>query len=353
VKPAEALLGADLVEGWTVTEKLERGPEATGGTFSVQYLAERTDAAGTVEHGFVKALDFSMWKSLGLPLADALNHLTNSYVFERDVVLECAGARMRNVVVGVAAGEYTVDDEAADLMLPDVPYIVFERADGDLRSTMDPNLATFDRAFAFRVLHGVTNGVRQLHQAGVSHQDLKASNVMTFPGSAKVGDLGRASSETGVGINDQFPVAGDPTYAALELLYGELHPDERIRRRASDLYQIGSLAVYLFTGTALTPLVEAAMYDTFHWRNWPKDYRNALTFVREGFDRVMTVLEQNLPDQIRDDVVRVVRELSDPDPLLRGTPSRGAPPHRYALDRYVTHFDRLRLRAEIELRGVV
>ena len=306
---------------------------------------------GHVERAFLKALDFTMAAQLGLPLADGLQYVTRAYVFERDLVLRCADKRMRNVVKGVGAGEVQIADARIEPTFAQVPYIIFEHAEGDVRDVVAANIGRFDEAWALRVLHGVANGLRQLHQEGIAHQDLKPSNVMAFGPVAKVGDLGRASSPDGSGMYDGPIIAGDLGYAPPELLYGEFQPDDRVRRLACDAYHLGSMAVFMYTGSGLTPLIEVELAPTFHWRAWPGDFRNALPYVRNAFDYVMTSLEGSMQSSLGGQVLQTIRELCDPDPLLRGGGAGGAPSGRYAMARYVTRFDLLARRVEIAGRA--
>lgn len=247
-KPAELLEGLTLAGGWTVGARVVPKPCSTGGNFSVQYAASRPGSGGTVERAFLKALDFTMVASMPMPLADALQYVTRAYVFERDLVLRCSGRRMRNVVAGVDAGEVTVSDPRIDPTFAQVPYILFEEADGDVRSAVVARLGGFDAAWTFRVLHGVANGLRQLHQEGITHQDVKPSNVMAFGPLAKVGDLGRASVPEGSGPYERPGIVGDLGYAPPELLYSEFHADDRARRLACDMYHLGSMVVFMLSG---------------------------------------------------------------------------------------------------------
>lgn len=320
IRPAELLQGMELNRKWRVTEQLVRSPDATGGNFSIPYAVEGIGETNLGYVGFLKALDLSVVGDMPFPVADAFQLVTQAYVFERDLVLDCASRNMRNVVVGLDAGEVVVDQPGVNPILKSVPYIVFERADGDVRALMEQKISSFDAAWIFRVLHGTANGLRQLHQAGISHQDLKPSNVMSFGEVAKIGDLGCASVQGESGLFDQGNFAGDRSYAPPEFLYGEINGDDRARRRAGDMYQLGSMLVFLFSGAGLTPLIGAELDPAFHWRIWPRDYRNVLPFLRDAFDEVVDLLALSVPKELRTDVVRLVRELCDPDPLLRGKP---------------------------------
>jgi serine/threonine protein kinase len=346
-KPAELLEGLELDGGWTVGPRILPRPCSTGGHFSIAYQVARPSSANTYEGAFLKALDFTAAGSLGVPLADALQYMTKAYVFERDLVLRCAERRMRNVVIGVDAGQVNVEDARVDPTFGQVPYIIFERADGDVRDAVEARLSDFDEAWAFRILHGVANGLRQLHQEGIAHQDLKPSNVMSFGGVAKVGDLGRASSPEGDGLYDAPCIAGDLGYAPPELLYGEYPSSDRVRRLACDAYHLGSMVVFMYTGSGLTPLIDVELAPAFHWRTWPRDYRNVLPYVRNAYDYVLASIEERIPPPLRSEVVRTIRELTDPDPLLRGHPAASEAVQRFSMERYVSRFDLLARRAEL------
>jgi hypothetical protein len=51
--PAKQLVNVDLPNGWKVLKEATRKPNATGGHFSVGYIAENKDG----RKGFLKALD--------------------------------------------------------------------------------------------------------------------------------------------------------------------------------------------------------------------------------------------------------------------------------------------------------
>lgn len=355
-KPAELLVGGLLDDGWRVVEKLPRSPDSTGGKHSVPYVVERE--SDPTERAFLKALDFTVAFGMPAPLADCLRALTSAYIFERDLVMECAARRMSNVVVGITAGEVLIPASAVDpgyAILTSVPYIIFERADGDVRSKLATHGRSFDDAWTLRALHGIANGLRQLHSAGIDHQDVKPSNVMAFDDAdvMKIGDLGRASPPGGGGLYDGFPIAGDHLYAPPELLYGELISDDRARRRAADMYQLGSMLVFLLRGAGLTALLEAKLDPAFHWRTWPRDYRNALPYIRDAFDQVVLETERTIGPAVRSAAIALIRELCDPDPLVRGNPRALGGAARYSVERHVSICDRLAKRAEIELRRVV
>jgi len=128
-----------LDEGWTVDNIVERSPHSTGGFFSVGYLVRHTN--GSV--AFLKALDLSQaWASDDQPRV--LQALTAAYNFERDLLGKCRAARLRRVAVALSDG--AVEVPGFDPPLSRVNYIIFERADGDVRTHLDATEA-FDLAW--------------------------------------------------------------------------------------------------------------------------------------------------------------------------------------------------------------
>lgn len=344
-KAAAQLLGRTLDGGWTVEQRVAPGAGATGATFSEGYVVRRED--GT--EGYLKALDYSLAEAAP-DLPTALMALTQAFNFERDLVVQCAGARLSHVVTAYSHGEVDVPGHG---VLSRVNYLIFERADRDARAQRDA-MVTLDVAWVMRALHNVANGLRQLHARDITHQDLKPSNVMVFADCSKVGDLGRATQKGQAGPSDAFLVAGDRTYAPPELLYGHEDPNVDVRRRAAEAYHLGSLVAYFFTKVGTTPALAVELDPSQHWEAWGGSYHEVLPYVRDAFGRVVTALEAHLPGEVQEDVLPLFRELCDPDPAQRGHPKvRPGTVQRYSMDRYVTRFDLAARRAEVKLRRLL
>lgn len=97
---------------------------------------------------------------------------------------------------------------------------------------------------AWDVVLQVAEGLRAIHDAGVIHRDLKASNVMLdAAGRVRVMDFGIARSTMADGsLTRPGVVLGSPEYMSPEQIEGGTQ-DER-----SDLYSLGVLIFELFTG---------------------------------------------------------------------------------------------------------
>ena len=240
---AHKLQGMTLPDDWVVVERIERPPDATGSTFSVGYFVER----GGVR-AYLKALHYSSPFRSGHDSARVLQAMTSAHNHEVDVLEKCAGAGMDRVVRALGSGEVVVPGVAG---LPNVSYLIFELADGDIRAALSTVGATFDYAWALRMLHHAATGLWQLHQNELAHQDVKPSNVLTFgQDSSKLGDLGRASQRGEHAPHDDEDHPGDPQYAPPELLYGHVAPGWIERRHASDLYLLASLVVHVLRRNA-------------------------------------------------------------------------------------------------------
>jgi len=338
--PAEQLQGRKLDQGWTVSERIERRAKATGGTFSVGYVLE------SPEHGraYLKALDFSAALKSDDP-STALQAMTAAYNFERDLCRLCRERRLSRVVRAIDDGRLVVDPANPATV---VQYLVFELADGDIRSQLD-SIDRFDTAWALRSLHHIATGLQQLHTVGVAHQDLKPSNVLVFQNVSKVADLGRAATRGSLGPFDRLPVAGDASYAPPELLYGWQDADWSRRRLGCDAYLLGSMVVFFFARVSMTPLVLSELHADHHWKNWGGDFAEILPYLRDAFGRALHKFVCDVPTELSTELVQLVRELCEPDPTRRGFPQDVGNSSQFSLHRYISRFDRLASRSEYNL----
>ena len=318
---------------------MNRPAGSTGGQFSSSYIVRSTKR----ERAFLKAFDYTRALNSTDP-AEALQKLTAEYLFERDLLEKCKSRNLSRIIRILDSGTIRVDENDSSV----VQYLIFELASGDLRSFVDFGSA-FDNAWNLRTIHQAAAAVRQLHDVQVAHQDLKPSNVLVFKGArSKLGDLGRAFDFRSSVPHDVLDFAGDPTYAPPELLYGHIDPDWRVRRLACDIYLLGSLVVFFYTGFSTTQLLFAALPREYHFKEWGDGYLAVLPYIQQVFSEILRALRKEVPADLADDIVGSVRDLCNPSPYKRGSAENMSPRgNRYSLMRYVTKFDRMARQAEL------
>ena len=282
--------------------------------------------------------------------ARALQQLTEAFNLERDV-LEL-GKRLSCVVTAVTDGTTMVGSTPDDV----VQYIILELAETSLRRMSVP-ATRLPTELALRALHRAANGLRQLHQVQVAHQDIKPSNVLKFVGNEfKVSDLGRSSMRGRLAPHDAMGVAGDPAYAPLELLYGEVNPDFIVRRFGCDAYLLGSLATFLITGVHMTALVMAELHPTARHQVWGGSYAAVLPQLQAAFSTVLTKVFDQLPEgaDYGVELVLSISQLCNPDVAVRGHPAtrdiQTGTGNVFDLERFVSIFDRLATKADVHAR---
>jgi serine/threonine protein kinase len=333
----EQLLGMKLEGGWEVTQQISV-TDSTGGAFSRGYLLKNADG----RDGFLKAMDFSSAALADDPVLE-LEAMTRAFLFEVDLLERCQ--RHDRVVTAVGHGQMRVGPGIDGL----VPYVIFARAQGDIRVQRDA-VFDFDTAWSLRSLHQIAVGLKQLHSAGIAHQDLKPSNVLVFgPKDAKVADLGTASDRGRTSANDQKAVLGDAAYAPPELHYGHFYPDWE-GRRAGDLYLLGSMIPFLFAGFSMTHLLINNLATEHTARQWTGSYIDVLPYLIAAFDDAVRLAQTAMPAECRDGLVVILRELCHPDPAYRGNPQWRRTMSQYSLETYVTRLDILARRAELRLQ---
>ncbi|MBW7911302.1 MAG: hypothetical protein H3C49_08545 [Alphaproteobacteria bacterium] len=88
-------------------------------------------------------------------------------------------------------------------------FIIFELADGDARSVVNPDKG-YDFIWALGAMHSLAVAVQQLHTKSIAHNDIKPSNLLVFAREGqKLADMGRATSEQIVSPFALHPHPGD------------------------------------------------------------------------------------------------------------------------------------------------
>lgn len=83
-------------------------------------------------------------------------------------------------------------------------------------------------------------------------------------------------------------------------------------------------------------------------------FEDVLPYLRDAFGRGVKLFGEDVPEEVRGEMVEVVRQLCEPDPRLRGHPrNRAGGGNQYSLERYISKFDILAKKAEFGLLGVL
>lgn len=324
------LVGITLDGGWKVVQKIEKGKDETGGNFSVCYIVEN----GHRERAFLKALNFDAAMVQDDPNA-ALLSMTQAFKYEQEVLQKCKDAHLDRVVVAIGQGVYRPDEGTPKNF---VQYIMFELADGNIRKKIDYSKSV-DLAYNLRALHHISVGIQQIHGQGIAHQDLKPSNILVFEKTNKLADFGRSSYINHLAPHEDFCVAGDLTYAPIEQLYGYQSADWEVRRLGTDLYHLGSLTHYVFTGRMLTPVILEKLAPEVHPKNQLGNYSFVLPFVKDAMTEIVVEFSDHLMPQLQKELPQMLLELSNPDPIRRGYHRSVGHPDQFALDHYISRFD--------------
>ena len=340
---ADQLVGVELKNGWVVTKHLARNPNGSGETFSQSYEAKLGNRVA-----FVKAFDFWQAFEPGVDTAEAIEVLIVAYNHERTVLEHCKDRRLSHVVHAVDHGSVNIPNMAA--MEGRVFYLIFEKADGDVRCQMDMS-RRLDTLWCMKALKDVSLGLWQVHKELIAHQDTKPSNVLTYNDNTfKIADFGR-SSRVGHSIrHDNFAVAGDRSYAPPELLYGVLHPEFAPRRIGCDLYMLGNLAAFLFSGVNVTAHLLGHLDKQHHPSLWRGTYDEVLPYLARSFAQVLDDLRPMIDERVREDIIQIISELCSPSLAMRGHPKGMGTGRQYSLERYVTRLELLSKRLQIGAR---
>jgi len=345
--PAHFLSGRTLSRGWRILSAPEPTAQPNEGQHSVGYFVQHLDG----REGFLKAIDLSdVYQAPNVMLE--LQLVSAQFNFEVSLLNICRDLRMHRVVRAIDHGEERLDG----IHVP-VPYIIFDRAAGDIRDHLA--LTTIDTVWLLQCLHHVAVGLQQLHGAKYAHNDLKPANVLVFPGDGwKIGDLGRAVDARGTSPHHEHLFSGTLEYAPPEVLYfapsGEVWRD----RKRADLYMLGGLATFMFThqhfNTYLYAQLDEALQPMIFCGEWEGSFEDLLPHLLDAFSRAMGAIERDIAarsgSHLASELTRAVRELCYPDPSFRGHPSNVGRLDPTSVQRYVSLFDLLSQRARLSQR---
>lgn len=338
---ASALLGLTLKTGWTVIEKIEKNGNSTGSFFSVCYKVKRDD-----QIAFLKAFDFAKFFQISEPgrgIVDIMGDMITAYKYERDLSNHCRDKHVTKVSFVQDAGEETIKGYSVSI----VPYLIFDLADGDVRSRLDFS-NKLDFAWRLKSLHDISVGLMQLHKVDISHQDLKPSNILVFHKDCKLGDLGRSICKDLDGPYNHMTFTGDFNYAPPEIMYGYYEADWHKRVFAADCYLLGSMVVFYFSGISMSALLRKHIPDSFSWEVWSGSFEEIEPYLLDGFAKALNEFESCIShDYFRQELRWVVEKLCHPIPSERGHPKNiQMSGSNYSMERFVSKFDLLSSRAE-------
>lgn len=341
---AHYLEGMALESGWKVVKKIEKQSGQTGAFFSVLYHVERDS-----KKCFLKAFDFSKFSSIaeGTSMVDVMANMLNAFRFERDLSEQCRNHHVTKVVFVTDSGE----ERISGYEIPVVPYLIFELADGDIRTKLRFS-NDLDFAWKLESLHSVAVGIKQLHQIEVSHQDLKPSNVLVFDNESKIGDLGRSISKSLHAPHDGLYFTGQNSYAPPEIMYGIYSKDWNIRAFAIDAYLFGSLIVFYFTGVSINALIRKFLPDSVSWEYWRgNDFNEVKDYLLDAFQKALNEFSESILDEyFSKELTQLVEYLCYPIPEKRGHPRNIGPiGNNYNMERFISKLDRLSKKAKYSL----
>jgi eukaryotic-like serine/threonine-protein kinase len=342
-QPLMPVLSGETLKGrrfeWIVGSQEMKLPGESGGNFSIGYKVTRK---GDNLECFLKAFDFyRAFRSQNF--ADELNVLTEQFIFERDILEECRNSD--RVVTAIDDGEFQPENQVVR-----IPFLIFELGVGDIRR----HLNTIERIFPWKVraFHHIATGVLQIHRKKIAHQDLKPSNAVVFLEHTKIADFGQASRQGVTGPWDHARFPGDGNYKPPEFSYGMTYGDFVRRRLGADVYMLGALAIFLFTGIHLNAIVKTHLAAEYQPENWKDSYDKVLPYYRDAFYKALADVRAVLPnDKVSEELVHIFTWLCEPDPMNRGYAKMGTiEPPEFSLDRLVTQLDVLVAKADIEAR---
>ena len=340
ISAVHSLEGKTLQTGWKVIEKARSKPGSTGGNFSVCYLVQKGDQVG-----FLKAINILSFLNSKVDILLAMSQMLNTYNFEKEILSRCRNKNLSKVSKLLDASFENFEG----YLVPNVYYMIFEKADSDVRNHINFS-SLIDDAWKLKSLHNIATGIKQLHNINISHQDVKPSNIFVFNnGISKVGDLGRSLSDKLVAPHSELDFSGDSRYAPPEVFHQYVIPEWKDKVFAIDCYLLGSMAAFYFTGQNMTALLTQKINPSINILSL--DFNNALPYWIIAFDEAMNVIKEHTENiDGQEKLLDAIKMLCYPDPRKRGhIKNLKQVGNNFQMERFVEIFNLLAKKAEYKI----
>lgn len=200
----------------------------------------------------------------------------------------------------------------------------------------DPGPITFENAEkSLRQLHQIANGLRHTHNHEHSHLGLTRQAVFHDGDDAKLGHFFNAIADSASLTPTDLEMI-QQSGVALEVMFAEIPPDDPITRRRADLFAIGDLLFYAFTGATVSNRFYAHLGPSRTPQTWPGSFDDLLPALMEAHAACEQTFEFALPttenDLAHETMVKMFAILTSPEPERRD---------KITLEQVVSKFDRL------------
>jgi serine/threonine protein kinase len=183
------------------------------------------------------------------PISQGINKRIKRFKREIRAFKISSGKHLSKVIQSYLSGEVEILDET-------FLFIILEKAEEDLASYLVRNKFRFNTNQKFNFCINILNAIKQLHEAGIYHRDIKHDNILVVKGEFKIGDLGLVTfQDRDFSIDKVNEKIGPFGWLSPEATNKMLTKNKRIDYsydceidRGSDIFQLGKLFWYVFQG---------------------------------------------------------------------------------------------------------
>ena len=149
---------------------------------------------------------------------------------------------------------------------------------------------------------------------------------------------------------------GAVAYAPPEQIFGVRPERWEDRREGCDIYHLGALTTFLFTGVVLSARLSQALPTEMRPHLWGGqsgcDYDTALPILKRSLVEFVADVQSSFPVWAAEEISQIILTSCEPDWRIRGdAKARRSVANNVGINRYASRFDRLAKNAAVKTRA--
>lgn len=190
------------------------------------------------------------------------SYKNNRFRQEIEALYDCKAKKVNNIIDIDCDGNLICKTYGCKDKIVSFPFYVMEYAESDLKSFFENNEETYDIATRIELCLQIAQGIKELHELGYYHRDIKPDNIFMVDHTWKIGDLGLIQMRNKPTYDKLGELVGPKGWLSPEAMNKYLSESVNEQKfdcnidHQSDIFQLAKVFGYILQGNAPIGCVE-------------------------------------------------------------------------------------------------